>query len=136
MTRESTMRSMSAVTEPSNATFVIGSGAICDSSLVQRWKMLLPTKTMPPVDCWAGSAGAAQAAASASVRNARRFTVSAALRRGSCRSIRGKHADPSVLSRRDEQLPVLAAADVQIGAADGRAHRLVHELLQRDVRPL
>jgi hypothetical protein len=41
---------MSAVTEPSNAMFVIGSGAICEDSDVQRWKMLLPTKTTPPVD--------------------------------------------------------------------------------------
>src|SRR5690348_1395366 len=140
MTRESTIRSMSAVTEPSNAIFVIGRGAICDSSLVQRWKMLLPTKTMPPVACperssagrvacWALSAGAARAAASASATNARCLTASATLCRGARRIVRHEHADPAILSRRNEQLPLLAASDVQIGATDRRAHRLVHQFL-------
>src|SRR5262245_20270749 len=39
---------MSSVTAPSNARFTIGSGAIWLCSPIHRWKMLLPTKMMPP----------------------------------------------------------------------------------------
>ena len=51
MTRDSISRFQSSVCAPSNAMFVIGSGAICASSCVQRWKMLLPTKRMVPLSC-------------------------------------------------------------------------------------
>src|SRR6476660_3634939 len=133
MTRESIIPSMSAVTEPSNAMFVTGSGAICDDSDVQRWKMLLPTNTMPPAGGCAASAGATRNAVSASARSCRRGTGSAApVRRSRC-IVGDEHANPPVLPRRDEEFAVLAAPNVEVRAADFRSHRLVDQLLQRHV---
>ena len=49
-TRESISRFQSSVCAPSKAMLATGSGAICSVSAVQRWKMLLPTKTIGPFD--------------------------------------------------------------------------------------
>ena len=47
--------------------------------------------------------------------------------------IRNEHPDDAVLPRRDEDLAVAAATDLQVCASDRRAHRCLHELPERDI---
>src|SRR5438105_7177252 len=47
--------------------------------------------------------------------------------------VRNQHSDHAVLPRGDEELAVAAAADVEVGARDGRAVCRLDELAQRDI---
>src|SRR5262245_47522384 len=50
--------------------------------------------------------------------------------------VRHEHANHAVLARRQKQLAVAAAAQVQVGARERRAHRALDELAERGIDAL